>query len=74
MPGRAWELEVNAKGIENEQGELLNFKIVGPDEIYDTKQYVSIDSPMARAMLKKKSTMTSWSKRRKAKKSGLLMK
>ena len=39
--------------IENEQGELLNFKIVGPDEIYDTKHYVSIDSPMARAMLKK---------------------
>jgi len=39
--------------IENEQGDILNFKIVGPDEIYDTKQYVSIDSPMARAMLKK---------------------
>jgi len=39
--------------IENEQGYILNFKIVGPDEIYDTKQYVSIDSPMARAMLKK---------------------
>ena len=39
--------------IENEQGELLSFKIVGPDEIYDTKNYVSIDSPMARAMLKK---------------------
>ena len=39
--------------IENEDGELLSFKIVGPDEIYDTKNYVSIDSPMARAMLKK---------------------
>ncbi|MGB5446205.1 MAG: transcription elongation factor GreB [Psychromonas sp.] len=39
--------------IENEQGEVLTFKIVGPDEIYDTKNYVSIDSPMARAMLKK---------------------
>jgi transcription elongation factor GreB len=39
--------------IENEQGEILNFKIVGPDEIYDTKGYISIDSPMARAMLKK---------------------
>ena len=39
--------------IENEDGEILNFKIVGPDEIYDTKSYISIDSPMARAMLKK---------------------
>ena len=39
--------------IENDQGELLSFKIVGPDEIFDTKNYVSIDSPMARAMLKK---------------------
>jgi len=39
--------------IENEQGEILNFKIVGPDEIYDTKNFISIDSPMARAMLKK---------------------
>lgn len=39
--------------IENDQGERLSFKIVGPDEIYDTKNYVSIDSPMARAMLKK---------------------
>ena len=39
--------------IENEDGEVLSFKIVGPDEIYDTKNYISIDSPMARAMLKK---------------------
>ncbi|GAD87953.1 MULTISPECIES: transcription elongation factor GreB [Vibrio] len=41
--------------IENEQGELKRFRIVGPDEIYgdDVKQYISIDSPMARALLKK---------------------
>lgn len=39
--------------IENETGNKLCFKIVGPDEIYDTKHYISIDSPMARAMLKK---------------------
>lgn len=39
--------------IENEAGEVLSFKIVGPDEIYDSKNYISIDSPMARAMLKK---------------------
>ena len=39
--------------IENEQGEQLTFRIVGPDEIYRRKDYISIDSPMARALLKK---------------------
>lgn len=39
--------------IENETGEILNFKIVGPDEIYNTKDFISIDSPMARSMIKK---------------------
>ncbi len=40
--------------IENEQGDVLKFRIVGPDEIYgDTKDYISIDAPMARAALKK---------------------
>ncbi|MDO6527348.1 transcription elongation factor GreB [Motilimonas sp. 1_MG-2023] len=39
--------------IENDAGEILNFKIVGPDEIYGRKDYISIDSPMARALLKK---------------------
>ncbi|MDV7105498.1 transcription elongation factor GreB [Vibrio sp. TH_r3] len=40
--------------IENEQGDIKTFKIVGPDEIYGgIKDYVSIDSPMARALLKK---------------------
>lgn len=39
--------------IENEQGEQLCFRIVGPDEIYRRKDYISIDSPMARALLKK---------------------
>jgi len=40
--------------IENEEGEIISFKIVGPDEIYNTKDFISIDSPMARAMIKKK--------------------
>ena len=39
--------------IENEAGEQLSFRIVGPDEIYGRKDYISIDSPMARALLKK---------------------
>ena len=35
-------------------GEVKKFRIVGPDEIYgDAKDYISIDSPMARALLKK---------------------
>ena len=32
--------------IENEQGEIISFKIVGPDEIYNTKDFISIDSPI----------------------------
>jgi len=39
--------------IENDDGETKRLKIVGPDEIYDRKDYISIDSPMARALLKK---------------------
>ncbi|GAA5645499.1 hypothetical protein VPR01S_04_02740 [Vibrio proteolyticus NBRC 13287] len=40
--------------IENDAGERMQFRIVGPDEIYgDAKGYISIDSPMARAILKK---------------------
>ncbi len=39
--------------IENENEETLTFRIVGPDEIYGRKDYISIDAPMARAILKK---------------------
>lgn len=40
--------------IENESGEIKKFRIVGPEEIYgDAKGYISIDSPMARALIKK---------------------
>lgn len=45
--------------IENEAGVPQRFKIVGPDEIYQRGEieqrtdYISIDSPMARALLKK---------------------
>ena len=40
--------------VENSQGETMTFRIVGPDEIYgDSKGFISIDSPMARALLKK---------------------
>lgn len=39
--------------IENDEAETLVFRIVGYDEIFGRKDYVSIDSPMARALLKK---------------------
>ena len=40
--------------IENEDGQKMGFRIVGPDEIYKgAKDYISIDSPMARSCLKK---------------------
>jgi transcription elongation factor GreB len=39
--------------IENHQGEQKRFRIVGYNEIFDTKDYISIDSPMAQALLKK---------------------
>jgi len=39
--------------VENEEGKTLTFRIVGYDEIFDRKDYISIDSPMARALLKK---------------------
>ena len=39
--------------IENDEGEQLTFRIVGPDEIYGRNDYISIDAPMARALIKK---------------------
>ncbi|CUS47541.1 MAG: transcription elongation factor GreB [Idiomarinaceae bacterium HL-53] len=39
--------------IEDLDGNKRNFRIVGPDEIYGRNDYISIDSPMARALLKK---------------------
>ncbi len=40
--------------IENEKGEVKTLRIVGIDEIYDHHpQHISIDAPMARAMLSK---------------------
>jgi transcription elongation factor GreB len=38
--------------IENDAGDTKTLRIVGPDEIYGRNDYISIDSPMARALLK----------------------
>lgn len=39
--------------LSDDDGNELHFQIVGPDEIYNAKNVVSIDAPMARACLKK---------------------
>lgn len=39
--------------VENDDGDVKRFRIVGYDEIFGRKDYISIDSPMARALLKK---------------------
>lgn len=46
--------------IENDDGVTHRFRIVGYDEIFGSKDYISIDSPMARALLKKKSAIWRW--------------
>lgn len=39
--------------IEDEQGELHEYRIVGPDEIDTGKGWISMDAPLGRALLKK---------------------
>lgn len=39
--------------VENEEGDTKLFRIVGYDELDLDRRYISIDSPMARALLKK---------------------
>ena len=40
--------------LENEDGECFRYRLVGPDEFDAKPGYISIDSPMARALLKKR--------------------
>lgn len=46
--------------VENDAGQQRRFKIVGYDEIFDRKDYISIDAPMARALLKKAVDDEAW--------------
>lgn len=40
--------------VENDDGDTKKFRIVGYEEIFARKDYISVDSPMARALLGKK--------------------
>ena len=44
----AWVTLTSAKG-----GQSTSYRLVGPDEIDDKPEYISIDSPMAKALLGK---------------------
>jgi len=39
--------------LENDEGETIEFRIVGDEEIYGRKDYISLQSPMAKACLGK---------------------
>jgi len=39
--------------LEDQQGDEVRYRIVGPDEFDQHKQYISGDSPLARSMLKR---------------------
>ena len=39
--------------LENDDGETIKFRIVGDEEIYGNKDYISLQSPMAKACLGK---------------------
>jgi transcription elongation factor GreB len=41
--------------LENSAGEVVRYRIVGADEIDPSRGYISVDSPMARALLGKSS-------------------
>jgi len=40
--------------LEDEQGNVSEYRIVGPDEFDHTRGLISMDSPMARALMKKR--------------------
>jgi transcription elongation factor GreB len=41
--------------IEDEEGQETELRIVGPDEIDPARRYVSMDSPLARALMRRQS-------------------
>ena len=48
-----WKCRKQHIELEKEDGNLVNYRIVGPDETDTAKGHISIDSPLAKALLKK---------------------
>lgn len=48
----AW-VEIESRSLSGDKGRQIRFRIVGPEEIINTKDYISMDSPMAQALLNK---------------------
>ena len=48
----AW-VEIESRWPSGDKGKQIRFRIVGPEEIINTKDYISMDSPMALALLNK---------------------
>ena len=40
--------------LEDETGEINEYRIVGPDEFDDADEYISMDAPLAKALLKRR--------------------
>lgn len=40
--------------LEDERGETSEYRIVGPDEFDDAPEYISMDAPLAKALMKKR--------------------
>ena len=50
----AW-VEIESRWLSGDKGLKKRFRIVGGEEIIGSKDYISMDSPMAHALLKKRS-------------------
>lgn len=48
----AW-VEIESRSLSGDKGKQIRFRIVGGEEIINIKDYISIDSPMAQALMKK---------------------
>lgn len=48
----AW-VEIESRSPSGDKGKQIRFRIVGGEEIINIKDYISIDSPMAQALMKK---------------------
>ncbi len=46
--------------LENQHGEMLRYRIVGPDEFDPQRGFISMDSPVAQALMKKLLMIALW--------------